>query len=524
MKHISRIEEAYPGWMIRKFQKQREEANKNKEPRVMKDRDLTDTTIKFKKDIIQGEPHYYYKSSEGPKAGKVTIHYLANKANAHVGVDTSNPRGNYSYLTLNQQEYDTLSKAIEANGGKVSLIESAETRIKTPRGLIRVSDKSEAELNKEGYGYWFSTEVDGVSYRVLNNGTYAIAVKKLSESFENDYFHLVVYNGSNTPVNYSQSDINNSKELGIHCGTIEAAKARGYKVINKLVLDAAHSYSYYIPKDFTDIWASPALVDFIPGSLKKGYKSKLIAELRKCSGNSNKYQCYSKLLRDAFLDAGFNLIKYTNEVEDKGSTSYIILDTSIILSQEVVDNLKESVNDDILPKRVGDAILVVNTYADYEKEGFNKEDVDDWFGTNGNLKATYSYETADDESGAMIGVETTDGKYAVYGARKDEEDITFEHMAEVLVSEASSFGSIEESFSKTAYDANTLAMLQLKVPEEVLKQKEELNTCKEFKDERVKSQPIKKIKDIKAMKLDDNSVTDVQKVNDGKVSELKSKK
>ena len=32
MKHISRIEEAYPGWMIRKFQKQREEANKNKEP------------------------------------------------------------------------------------------------------------------------------------------------------------------------------------------------------------------------------------------------------------------------------------------------------------------------------------------------------------------------------------------------------------------------------------------------------------------------------------------------------------
>ena len=229
-------------------------------------------------------------------------------------------------------------------------------------------------------------------------------------------------------------------------------------------------------------------------------------------------------MRDAFLDAGFNLIKYTNEVEDKGSTSYIILDTSIILSQEVVDNLKESVNDDILPKRVVNAILAVNTYADYEKEGFSKEDVDDWFGTNGNLKATYSYETVDGEFGTMVGVETTDGKYALYGAMQDEEDVTFEHMARVLVSEASSLGSIEESFSKTAYDANTLAMLQLKVPEEVLKQKEELNTCKEFKDERVKSQPIKKIKDIKAMKLDDNSVTDVQKVNDGKAYELKSKK
>ena len=125
---------------------------------------------------------------EGPKASKVTMNYLANKANAHLGIDTSNPRGNYSYLTLNQQEYDTLSKAIEANGGKVSLIESAETRIKTPRGLIRVSDKSESELNKEGYGYWFSNEVDGVSYRVLNNGTYAVAVKKLSEGFENNYF------------------------------------------------------------------------------------------------------------------------------------------------------------------------------------------------------------------------------------------------------------------------------------------------------------------------------------------------
>lgn len=523
MKHISRVEEAYPGWMIRSWQKQRAEANKDKEPRVMKDRDLTDTVIKFKKEIIQGQPNYYYKTSEGPKASKVTMNYLANKANAHLGIDTSNPRGNYSYLTLNQQEYDTLSKAIEANGGKVSLIESAETRIKTPRGLIRVSDKSESELNKEGYGYWFSTEVDGVSYRVLNNGTYAVAVKKLSEGFENNYSQLVVYNGSNTSVNYSQSDINNSRELGIHCGTIEAAKARGYKVINKIVIDAAHAYSYYIDKDFTDMWASPALVDFIPG-LSKESRNNLRDELRKCAGNSNKYQCYSKILRDAFLDAGYNLIEYTNEVEDRGSRSYIILDTSIILSQEEVDNLKESVHNDILPKRVRNAILTVNTYADYEKEGFNKEDVDDWFGTNGNLKATYSYETADDESGSMIGVETTDGKYAVYGARQDEEDITFEHMAEVLVSEASSLGDIKESFSKTAYDANTLAMLELKVPEEVLNQKEELNTCKEFKDERVKSQPIKKVKDIKAMKLDDKSVTDAQKVNDGKVSELKSKK
>lgn len=83
---------------------------------------------------------------------------------------------------------------------------------------------------------------------------------------------------------------------------------------------------------------------------------------------------------------------------------------------------------------------------------------------------------------------------------------------------------IRENFSKTAYDANTLLMLQLRIPEEVAKQKEELTQCKEFEDERVKQEPEKKLKDADSMKLADKSVTGKQEVNKGTVNELKSKK
>lgn len=94
-----------------------------------------------------------------------------------------------------------------------------------------------------------------------------------------------------------------------------------------------------------------------------------------------------------------------------------------------------------MPKNVGDAKLVISTYESLEEEGFDKADADSFYNTDGNLDKAFSYETEDEDTGAMVGVLTTDGKYSVYGAGKDEEDITFEHMVEVLVLDAQSINA-----------------------------------------------------------------------------------
>ena len=88
-------------------------------------------------------------------------------------------------------------------------------------------------------------------------------------------------------------------------------------------------------------------------------------------------------------------------------------------------------------------------------------------------------------------------------------------------SKTNEFEGLKESFSKTAYDLNTMNMLQLKIPEEVVKQKEEMAACKEFKDERVDATPDSKLKDMKSMELADESVTGKQTVKASKVVELK---
>lgn len=77
--------------------------------------------------------------------------------------------------------------------------------------------------------------------------------------------------------------------------------------------------------------------------------------------------------------------------------------------------------------------------------------------------------------------------------------------------------NLGESFSKVAYDQSTLEMLELKLPEEVIKQKEELNQCKEFKDEKVNQKPDAKLKELKSLNLDDKSVTGEQETNEGEI-------
>lgn len=134
---------------------------------------------------------------------------------------------------------------------------------------------------------------------------------------------LVVYNGSNKSIDFTSIDLNDSCEIGIHCGTLQAAKDKEYKNITELVLSGYKEYKCDF--DVTSIWSSIELAKLLGDE-------ELYNSLRTCAGSADKYKEYSKIYRQWFLDKGYSLISYIDEVEDPGSISYIILDTSIIES------------------------------------------------------------------------------------------------------------------------------------------------------------------------------------------------
>ena len=189
---------------------------------------------------------------------------------------------------------------------------------------------------------------------------------------------------------------------------------------------------------------------------------------------------------------------------------------------ECVSESAEGVKKINLPEKVGKWTLCVDTYETLEQnEGHSQEDVDSWYDANGDIAYIYCYTANDGNLGVLAGIQKVDGSLSVYGGGVDSENISEEEFISMMTDKYYLEESVNEGFSKSAYDANTAAMLELKLPEEVAKQKEELNQCKEFEDERVKQTPDKKLKDLKDMELDDESVTGKQEVNDGEVEEVK---
>ena len=65
-----------------------------------------------------------------------------------------------------------------------------------------------------------------------------------------------------------------------------------------------------------------------------------------------------------------------------------------------------------------------------EMLGCSEADVFEWYGED--TVNVYIAERSDGEWGAMTGVRKADGSYAVYGLRRDEENITYKQMVAVL--------------------------------------------------------------------------------------------
>lgn len=163
----------------------------------------------------------------------------------------------------------------------------------------------------------------------------------LGEGEESD---LVVYNGVSTDnFDYSSVDLYNSKEIGLHCGTEKACRDRGYKFVNKLIIKSPKVLA--LDFDNTSYWASIETVHMMANKnlFDKKQLGSLEIQMKKCSDSPNKYEEYSKLLREFFLNKGYNVVSYPNAIEDKGSTSYIILDMSIV-QRDFGEALKERAN------------------------------------------------------------------------------------------------------------------------------------------------------------------------------------
>ena len=144
----------------------------------------------------------------------------------------------------------------------------------------------------------------------------------LTETLDNE---IVVYNSTdNSNLNYLNLDFSKSKEIGIHCGTVKAAKARGFRYINKLKIDLSNANIYECDFDLVNGWQTLELAQVY---LKD---EQLIADLRKNSAEIDKDMKYSSIYREWFLNRGYSAIRYINQVEDIGSISYIIFANGLI--------------------------------------------------------------------------------------------------------------------------------------------------------------------------------------------------
>ncbi len=130
---------------------------------------------------------------------------------------------------------------------------------------------------------------------------------------------------------------------GIHCGTMQAAKARSQKTGGK------HLYEFVFDKsnnavetmDFGDSWEPGYVIHwlvFFGGVLSEDVwdrYSLVRQEYATQIGSAAARKALDDVLLSALKDANIPYFYYVNEVEDVGSVSYDIFDTSIITSRYI---------------------------------------------------------------------------------------------------------------------------------------------------------------------------------------------
>lgn len=251
---------------------------------------------------------------------------------------------------------------------------------------------------------------------------------KVEESLDDS--NLTVYNASTH--NLSNVSIENSKELGIHCGTLEAAKevkeSKNYSTLNKVTLSGVNAFS--IDADMSGLWSSAHLIhylSFLSDEEKQELRQKLSDSAFDKYGDE-KSIAYSKVFRELILSKGYNTIEYINDAEDKGSKSYIILDTSIIKNVEPVDDEPTDPDNDYDEEEE----YLDRTYHDYSEDELRGMSA---FGNSDDLE-----ESVEGDQAAMDYIDSKNDNY--------EKDKEAERQAKV---ELAKNGIVSEGSENIAY-------------------------------------------------------------------------
>lgn len=190
--------------------------------------------------------------------------------------------------------------------------------------------------NQEPFTFTFERDVNDYGDFVAEGVDFEDAFHSLNvdNDAEIQTGDIIVFNGVGIDnFDYSKINIEDSVEIGIHCGTEKCVKdLNKYRYINKLMLKSPKIL--HVGADMSGYWSDMSMADRLKRiSLidDQEYRN-LIAAMRLNAGEISelKYKKNSTCIRDLVIKHGYNVISYINESEDPGSVSYIILDPTII--------------------------------------------------------------------------------------------------------------------------------------------------------------------------------------------------
>lgn len=195
---------------------------------------------------------------------------------------------------------------------------------------------ADAEFDTEEEALEWFENYTGPGYEDDEDDIYSS--KEADTDEDNDNFRIV-YHASLTPVSFPLN-FNLSKEVGLHCGTLEQATTKNgtdyvYEVTLKPSFDCAHLKS--------DTESSYGSMEFLYNLLDSGIIddldfNNLLMLLRDKAGDKDKQKAYSKIYRDFLLEKEFKAFDYPNTVESTSKDKSIcIIDNSIITDFKQID-------------------------------------------------------------------------------------------------------------------------------------------------------------------------------------------
>lgn len=158
---------------------------------------------------------------------------------------------------------------------------------------------------------------------------------RLVEDIEGE---LILYNSTNDEnFDYNNVDFDKSNEIGIHCGSFETARSKGYRHINRLFVSGLRVC------EMNDVGSTFGSMQVINGLYNSGIisikeRSDMIKEFRKemVFSTEEKQRCFSRIIRNCLIQKGYNSVHYINGVENKGDNNYIIFDNAVVKFYEQI--------------------------------------------------------------------------------------------------------------------------------------------------------------------------------------------